>query len=60
MLDFIDYNPEFWSQVPVELKPMDEVEVVFQPEPDNSTPVRGFVHEFGWNKCDIKAYRKVS
>ena len=44
-----------WSR-PKELSPTDKVSVLFR---DETEPFEGTAQEFGWNSCDIKAYKKL-
>lgn len=56
---FQNYKPAFgtWSGYPENIKATDFVEVIFAHE---DKPIVGYANEFGWNKCDIWKYRKIT
>ena len=56
---FIDYEGKYgtWSGYPDGVHGNDLVEVIFTH--DDRTD-HGFAYEYGWNKSDIKSYRKVT
>lgn len=55
---YTPYKPKHgpWSGYPADVVPDDIVEVVFTGYGGVSV---GVAWEFGWNKCDVMAYRKV-
>jgi hypothetical protein len=56
-MEFKNYKPKHYSGMPEELKSYDEVEVVFS---DSDESWIDIACNFGWNKCDIVKYRKVT
>jgi hypothetical protein len=55
---FTDYEGKFgtWSGYPEGVEGTDLVEVIFN---HTGQTDYGFAYEYGWNKSDIKSYRKV-
>ena len=56
---FTDYEGAFvtWCGYPEGIEGTDLVEVIFNPTDQTAI---GFAYEYGWNKSDIKSYRKVT